>query len=176
MYYNFIKAHVLENFRKEYFCHLIYVEKVALELQQRLWWDKEIIQISSIWHDIGRVEWWDNSSHAEKWSEQIYNLLLEKWYGEEKSRKVARCTLMHNKVSWFESLEEEIVSNADTLSKLIFHEMFMLMCRKDDYIAKASWWLKYVEKWYNNLTFDFLKKEYRGLYEELKMKYEIIII
>ncbi len=175
MYYNLVLNEVLSKFKKEYFCHLIYVEKTALTLQEKLWGDLEIIRIAAIWHDIWRVDWWDNSLHPEKWAEIIYDLLMREWYDKVKAQQVARCTLMHNKIKWFESLEEQIVSNADTLSKLLYNDMFMLMCKKEDYISKARWGLKYIEKWYNNLTFDFLKVEYKDLYTDLQNRYSLII-
>lgn len=83
--------------------------------------------------------------------------------------------LMHNKIDGFQSLEEEIISNADGLSKLLYHDMFMLMCKKDNYLDKTKWGLKYIEKGYSKLTLPGLKEEYKGLYESLKRRYENVL-
>jgi len=105
----------------------------------------------------------DNSLHPKIGSEKIIPWLKEFNYDEKKIPAISRCILMHNKTAGFQSIEEEIVSNADHLSKLLYLDMFMLMCKKDNYVDKAKWGLKYIEKGYNKLTFSDIKEEYHAL-------------
>lgn len=171
-----ITVRVKKEFPKEYICHLIFVRDVALDLSREKGGDREIIEIAAIAHDIGRVQDGDNSLHAEIGSERIIQWLKEFEYDNGKIHKVSRCVLMHNKTDGFESIEEEIVSNADHLSKLLYLDMFMLMCKKDNYIEKAKWGLKYIEKGYNKLTFSDIKIKYNLLYDELKKRYEGVAV
>ena len=170
-----IKIRVKEQFPKEYACHLLFVLEVALDLNKRKGGDREIIEIASIAHDIGRVQGGDNHFHAEASSEKIIIWLKELGYNDKKISMITRCVMMHNKTERFHSIEEEIVSNADSLSKFMYHDMFMLMCEKDNYLDRARWGLKYIEKGYIKLTFPDLKEEYRPLYEKLKKRYESIV-
>lgn len=170
-----IKSQVKEQFPKEYACHLLFVLDIALDLQRKKGGDKDVIEIASIAHDIGRSQNDDNSQHAELGSQKIIAWLKEFKYDEERILKISRCALMHNKTGGFASIEEEIVCNADHLSKLLHLDMFMLMCKKDNYIDKAKWALKYIEKGYNNLTFQDLKQEYLSLYLDLKNRYEKVV-
>lgn len=171
-----ISGRVKEQFAKEYACHLVFVHKVAVELQQRYGGDLEVIEIAAMAHDIGRVEDGDNSMHPEIGATKIIPWLQEFAYENEEAKSlIARCILMHNKVDGFQGIEEEIISNADGLSKLLYHDMFMLMCRKDNYLDKAKWGLKYIEKGYSKLTLPGLREEYKGLYEGLKGRYEGVL-
>ena len=170
-----IEKQVEKEFRKEYLCHLKIVQKIAIDLQQRFGGDLDVIKIASISHDIGRVEGGDNKMHAERGALRIREWLKAANLPSDAIEKISRCALMHNKVSDFQSIEEKIVSNADMLSKLVGHQQFMLMCKKDNYIDKAKWGLKYVEKAYFKLTIPELTEERRQLYEDLKRNYEDIL-
>ena len=59
---------------------------------------------------------------------------------------ICNCTQKHNGHYGFETIEEEIVANADSASKILFHEAFMLMCKKESFQEKAAWGIKYLEK------------------------------
>lgn len=170
-----LKVKIKEQFPKEYVCHLLFVHKIAMELQKKYGGDLEIIELASIAHDIGRNESGDNSLHPEIGSEKIISWLQDFNYDEKNIPHISRCILMHNKTEGFMSIEEQIVCSADHLSKLLYLDMFMLMCKKDTYLEKAQWGLKYIKKSYENIPILDIKKEYKTLYEELKNRYEGII-
>ena len=170
-----LRNRVREQFPKEYACHVFFVHKVALDLQKKYGGDLEIIELAAITHDIGRVEDGDNSLHSEIGSEKIIPWLKEFGYSEEKTPLIARCVLMHNKTAGFQSLEEKVVCSADNLSKLLYLDMFLLMCKKDTYLGKAEWGLKYIEKGYAKLALPGLKEEHKALYESLKERYQHVL-
>lgn len=173
--YEIVKQEIIGYMPKEYFCHLQFVHIVACELQKEKGGDLEVIEIAAIAHDYGRVEGGDNATHAELGSQKIKTFLLNQNYSTAKAEHVARCTLMHNKTSGFNSIEEEVVANADQLSKLLYHEAFMLLVKKDTYHERALWGLKYLEKGFNNATFEDIKDRYRSLYEAKKRTFEQVI-
>jgi len=173
--FEIVKAEIIRYMPKEYFCHLQFVHQVACELQKEKGGDLEVIKIASIAHDYGREEDADNSQHPEIGSLKIKAFLLQHNYSSEKSEHIARCTLMHNKESGFGSIEEEVVANADQLSKLIYHEAFMLLVKKDTYMDRAVWGLKYLDKGFNKATFADVKERYRALYEAKKQTFEQVL-
>lgn len=171
-----LKERVRTQFTKEYTCHIFFVYEVALDLQKKYGGDLEIIELASIAHDIGRVPDGDNSLHPEIGAEKIVPWLKELGYdNEEKIPRIARCVLMHNKTEGFQSLEERLVCSADNLSKLLYLDMFLLMCKKDSYLEKAQWGLKYIEKAYSKLVLPGLQEEYALLYESMKKRYERVL-
>lgn len=174
-FFDLVKEEIIQYMPKEYYCHLQFVHKVACELQEEKGGDREVIEISAIGHDYGRVADGDNSNHAEVGSEKLRTFLLEQGYPSDKADHVARCTLMHNKESGFESIEEEIIANADQLSKVIYHEAFMLMVKKDTYHERANWGLTYLDKGFHKATLADTKERYRPHYEEKKRIFEQVL-
>ena len=171
-----LRERVRTQFPKEYVCHIYFVHAAAVVLQKQYGGDLEIIELASMAHDIGRTADGDNSLHPEIGAEKIISWLSELRYdSQEKIPLIARCILMHNKIKGFQSLEERIVCSADNLSKLLYLDMFMLMCKKDSYLEKAKWGLKYIEKGYARLVLPGLKEEYKSLYESLKTRYERVL-
>jgi len=170
-----LKHRVHEQFPKEYVCHIVYVHEIAVELQKKYGGDLEIIELASIAHDIGRVAEGDNSLHPEIGSEKIIPWLQEFGYDSNRIPQISRCILMHNKTEGFTTIEEKIICTADNLSKLLYLDMFMLMCKKDTYIEKAKWALKYIEKGYSQIVFPELQEKYASLYHDLKLRYEKIV-
>jgi len=170
-----IEKQVKEEFGKEYACHLKIVQKIAIDLQKKFGGDLDIIKLVAVAHDIGRVQDGDNELHAERGSLRIKEWLKDEDIAVDTINKISRCVLMHNKTKGFKSLEGEIIRNADLLSKVVGHQEFMLMCKKDNYIDKAKWGLKHIEKGYTNLTIPTLKNEYKTVYEKIKRKYEDIL-
>lgn len=173
--FEILRERVQREFPKEYACHIFFVHEVAMVLQKKYGGDSDIIELASIAHDIGRVEGGDNSLHPEIGSGKIVSWLEGFGYSDEKVAHIARCILMHNKTEGFESIEERVVCSADNLSKLLYLDMFLLMCKKDSYLEKAEWGLKYIEKGYVKLALPGLKEEYASLYESLKKRYERVL-
>lgn len=170
-----LRGRVKAEFPKEFACHIFFVHEVARNLQAKYGGDDEIVEIAALTHDIGRVEEGDNTLHPEIGSEKILPWLRDLRYDECKVPQIARCILMHNKTQGFENVEERIVCSADNLSKLLYLDMFMLMCKKDTYLDKATWGLKYIEKGYSKLVLPGLQEEYKPLYESLKERYQRVL-
>lgn len=169
-----IKEKVKHKFEKEYICHLRIVYNIAIELHKKYGGNSHAIKIASIAHDIGRNKK-DNNNHAENGVKEFEKLAKELKLSSKISEIVARCILMHNKKSGFKNIEEKIISNADALSKIIGHQEFMLMCKKNNYYDKALWGLKHLEKNYQKITFTEEKRKYSPLYKDLKKRYDDII-
>jgi len=170
-----VKKEIIAYMPKEYYCHLQFAHLVACDLQKQKGGDLEIIEIAAIAHDYGRVPEGDNANHAEIGSEKIKAFLLAQNYAIGKVEQVATCTLMHNKKIGFSSLEEEIVANADQLSKLLYHEAFMLLVKKETYQDRALWALKYLDKGFQSISFTEIREQYRPLYESKKAVFEKIL-
>lgn len=166
---------VIDYMPKEYFCHIQFVTKVALEMQKIKGGDIEIITVASIAHDYGRLPEGDNTLHPEIGAEKTTALLHSLGYPPEQTQRVARCIMMHNKKEGFQSIEEEIVMNADQLSKVIYHEAFMLLVKKETFEERALWALKYLNKGYENTTFLDFKDTYTPLYQQKKSLFELIL-
>lgn len=173
--FDVVREEIISYMPKEYYCHLQFVHTVAVDLQKQKGGDLEIVEIAAIAHDYGREHGADNSMHPEKGAEKIEAFLLEHGYDAEKAAHVARCTEMHNKKEGFQSIEEEIVANADQLSKLLYHEAFMLLVKKETYVERAEWALKYLDKGYNNTTFPELKTTHEALYKSKRAIFEAVL-
>jgi HD superfamily phosphodiesterase len=173
--FEIIKKEIIVMMPKEYFCHLQFVHRMAVEFQRLKGGDLEIIELAAIAHDCGRVDEGDNSMHAEIGAEKIASRLAALNYDRDKLRRVARCVLMHNKESGFESIEEEIIMNADHISKVLYHEAFMLMVKKESFQDRAKWAIKYLDKGYNKATFQDIKAEYANIYQSKRKIYESVL-
>jgi HD superfamily phosphodiesterase len=159
-----IREYIIGYMPKEYYCHIQFVHKVACELQEEKGGNREVVEIASIAHDCGRVDGADNSQHPEIGAEKIKPVLAELGMNESMILHISRCILMHNKTEGFESIEEEIVANADQISKIIYHEAFMLLVKKETFDERARWAVKYLDKGFQNATFEDLKKRYHDMY------------
>lgn len=81
--------------------------------------DTEVVIISALLHDIGRVDEMKNPSlcHAEVGSEKAKNFLIGNGYGEEKADHIANCILTHRykKSREPQTIEAKIIFDADKL-------------------------------------------------------------
>ncbi len=173
--FDLVKEEIIRYMPIEYYCHLQFVLKVARELHAVKGGDLHIIETGAICHDYGRGHDGDNSMHAEVGSEKIKVFLQKHGCSIDVANHIARCTLMHNKTTGFETIEEEIVANADQLSKVIYHDAFMLLVKKETFQERARWGLKYLEKGFNNSTFTDIREAYRPLYEQKKQIFESVL-
>ena len=159
-----VRKIIKERSPKEYACHLQFVHELAVTLQREYGGNDLVIQTAALIHDYARQEGKDNSRHPEEGAIEVVPVLERLGYTPNDIAMVSRCVLMHDKTKGFESLEEEIVANADQLSKLTHHAAFVLMSKKDTWREKTEWALKYLDKGYNNLTLGGLKERYRDAY------------
>lgn len=120
-----VRKHVLERYHKDnksdemnmYDTHVKYVVEYANELANKLNADKEIVEISSLLHDISRLDGSNENHHIDsaKYAEE---LLKENGYGEDKIEKVKHCILSHRGSVHIprETIEAECVSSADAMA------------------------------------------------------------
>lgn len=169
-----LEAAVAAYMPKEYCCHLTYTLTVARELQAQYGGDLEIIELAAIAHDFGRVPEGDNSMHAELGAPKVEAFLIREGYPAERAVRVARCVFMHNKNEGFETIEEEVVMNADRISKVIHHEAFILLSKKQTVPDRARWALKYLDKGMM-VTLPGLKEKYEALYQQKRAVYDAVL-
>ncbi|MFZ2555461.1 MAG: HD domain-containing protein [Minisyncoccia bacterium] len=162
-------------FEKEFDCHLQFVRDIALELQKEYGGETEVIHIAAIAHDFGRIESGDNTDHPERGAQKIIPHLEKLGVSADRVEKIARCIRMHESLSGFTSIEEEIVANADRLSKITAHGAFMLMVKKETYLDRAKWGLKYIEKNYDMLTLPGLRQKYQEPFKSIQDVYSSVI-
>lgn len=161
---------VYKKFPKEYQCHLKFVLEVAENLQRELGGDLEVISVAAIAHDFGRLEDGNNDNHPRIGSEIIKPILENLGFDAEKIQKIQEC-IAYQKGEKFKNIEVEIVYNADVASKILQHEAFMLMVKKDTFESRAQWALKYLDR-IEKITIPTLKARCQKKYSELKIIYE----
>ena len=163
--------------KKERLCHVLYVLQIALQLQERFGWDREVIWVAAILHDVGRgreLEWEYHEVAGERVAREF--LKWVDWLSDEQKELIVRCVRNHGAEFTQTTIEEKIITSADSASKLLYHDMFMLMCKKQSYIEKAQWGLKYIEKGYWRIQIPEYKQELHETYMHLKHRYESISI
>lgn len=73
------------------------------------------------------------------------------------------------------TLEEKIIVTADAASKVIYHQAFMLMCKKETFSERATWGLEYLEKGMKNIQFASLRKEIQPIYKRYEEIYRQVL-
>ena len=170
-----IEGRVRQELEKEFDCHLQFVRDIALGLQKEYGGDPETIHIAAIAHDFGRVEDGDNKDHPERGATKLIPYLGELGMDQNKIEKIAQCIREHEQVSGFSSVESEIVANADRLSKVLTHSAFMLMIKRETYLERAKWGLKYLERDYSKLTLPGLQEKHKNHFDLLKSTYLAVV-
>ena len=173
--FEIIRDELIASTPKEYNCHLQFVHFLAKEFQKLKGGDVEVIEIAAIAHDYGRVPDGDNTFHAEIGAERIAVRLTEVHYDTEKTKHIARCVRMHNKDVGFKSIEEEIVMNADRLSKIAYFEAFMLMVKKESFQDRTKWAIKHLDQSYNKATFLDIRAQYEHMYLNKRNLYGMVL-
>lgn len=149
--------------------HYIPTIKYAEELILELWWDREVILIASRLHDIWSIVYWRKDHHitGAKIAEEK---LLELKYPINKIELIKKCILNHR---WSinskrESIEEQIVSEADTMSN--FDNISWVFCAAFTYENLNQWEARKsvknkLEKKWKNLHFEKSKEIIKPKYE-----------
>jgi len=164
-----------EEKEKEWFCHIQFVKEIALELAERFNGDKEIVSIAAILHDIGRDKEQPGEDHRIT-SVRISNEFLNQFNLEQSQLTlILRCIGNHGADEEPLTVEEKIIISADSASKVLYHQAFMLMVNKKTFTERAEWGLKYVEKGYNKIQFPEYKQELKQLYNNQKSIYHSVI-
>jgi len=164
-----IQQIVYARFEKEYHCHLQYVLETAEQLQKIHGGDLGLIRIAAIAHDFGRVEDGNNDNHAQIGAEMIAPVLAKFDMHADRIAIIKAC-IAHTSEKPFNSIEEEIIHNADQGSKILYLPAFMLMVKKETFRERAGWAMKYLER-IDRLTFEDFRARCLPDYQKYKQIY-----
>src|SRR3989344_6406345 len=167
-----IRKFVISQKPNEYFCHVYFVYKIALELQQKYGGSRAVIAAAALLHDIGREI---NDQPHEIVGAKIAERQLKKLkYKPEVIQQVMNCIISHNlKTNPPKTIEEKIVASSDGASQVIYASAFGLLSGKEPK-DKPAWILKYIEKGYRQIRLPAFKKKIKPDYLRLKEYYQEI--
>lgn len=168
-----VKKLVYQKFPKEFHCHLQFVLETALNLQQIHGGDLEVIKAAAIAHDFGRQEGQNNDNHPQLGAALIEPHLQEYGYSPKEIELIKSC-IAYSPEKQFRSIEEEIVYNADQASKILHHNAFMLMVKKETWQDRARWGLKYIDR-LERITFPDLKEKCLPNYQQFRSIYLAVL-
>lgn len=172
---NYILKLLLKEKEKEYYCHIQFVHLIGLHLTKRFGGDSYTVEIACLLHDIGRDNEIDGESHPEA-SLRIATQILENFgICAEHTKIIKQCIVNHGMEVTPQYIEEKIVITSDAASKVVYHEAFMLMCKKTTCSERAAWGLGYVEKGFQKILFDEYKLEVQHGYLKLKDTYSKVL-
>ena len=156
--------------------HILIVYEIAKDLAIKYDADIEICELSALLHDYSSVSWiWPQEDHhiyGAKLSEEI---LLRYAYPKEKIEHVKSCILTHrwSKRMEFESLEAQIIANADAMAHFYCVDSLLYLAyivHKMNVDEWTKWVLNKLENSYNKLSSD-AKELIEPRYEAIKMIY-----
>jgi len=149
--------------------HFVSVVKYASDLADKLGGDKEVIILAAWLHDIGSIVD-GRQNHHETGSKIAENKLKELGYPDEKIALVKRCIHNHrgSRNDARESIEEQIVAEADTLSNFdavagIFHAAYVTEKLGESDGREAA--VRKLKNKYNKLHFEESRQIIKPKYE-----------
>ncbi len=163
---------LLNEKEKEYYCHIQFVVKLGLKLSRTHNVDSRVIELSCLLHDIGRDHEEGEEDHADAGARISTKILENLPISKNEKSIIVACVKNHNKILPEYSLEEKIVITADAASKVVYHEAFMLLCKKQTYTEKLAWGQKYLEKGYKKILFPEYKDRITKRYETINKVYQ----
>ena len=171
-----VMTKLLAEKEKEYHCHIRFVRDIGIRLASEYGADPKLIEIACLLHDIGREHEIGEEDHGDAGARIAAPVLGEGPFDVTQQALILRCIANHCKEVPEEglSVEEKIVITADAASKVLFHEAFMLMCKKQTYQERLAWARKYLEKGYRNILFPAYREEVRPRYEIIKEIYNAV--
>lgn len=150
---------------KEYNCHIKFVVQIAVELATQYHVDWECMHIAWLLHDIGRDQELPGEEH-EVAGGRIAKKFLEQLNVDSRDIQcIVWCITNHNSHDSEHSIEEKIIITADSASKILYHQAFMLMCKKESYQERAKRGIKYLEKGIRGIQFDTYREKMQKQYE-----------
>ena len=170
----FVLTRLLKDKEKEFYCHIQFVLKVGLELAQSYNADPKIIELSCLFHDIGRDQEIGEEDHGDSGARIAADLLANTKIPPDETNIILGSIRSHTKKLPKYTLEQKILITADNASKVLYHEAFMLLCKKQTYAEKLAWGIKYLEKGYKNTLFSEYKKQISHKYWDLKETYRAV--
>jgi putative nucleotidyltransferase with HDIG domain len=169
-----IKQIVQNTHAKEYACHVQFVAKIGCELAEKYNADKLVVELACLLHDIGRHLEKEGEGHEQAGARVAQDILKDIAISTERKNLILKCIINHNAISGLESVEEQIVSTADGASKILHHEAFMLMCKKENHVDRLLWGQKYLEKGYKQILLPEVLTQVHKKYAEITMIYNMV--
>ncbi len=150
-----------------YWKHTLQVRKYAFLIQENVGGDKDVIEISTLLHDIGKVKLL--APGHEEISTKLAKEFLEKiGFDKNKIQRIIECI----KYEDFSSIESRILRSADNMSLIMDNsggkEWFFNKILKGD--NKKI--ILELNKSYSEIEFDFAKKLVENTYKKLLKRYE----
>jgi len=110
------RVHRKEDFEK----HVKVVYEIAMELAERMSADPEVVALSSLLHDIGRVMY-DPATHEVTGAEEATKFLEREGAEKELIAKVRECILLHRSSKRVKTASKEVICLrvADALSHFV---------------------------------------------------------
>jgi putative nucleotidyltransferase with HDIG domain len=162
---------------KEFHCHIKFVSDIGIQLAEEHDVSPALIEIACLLHDIGRDAELEGEDHGDAGARISATILLDSEFTHEEQNLILRCIKNHCKELPEEDLtmEEKITITADSASKVLFHEAFMLMCKKPTYAEKLAWGQKYLKKGYFKILFPAYKDQIQDRYHTIRDIYDAVL-
>jgi putative nucleotidyltransferase with HDIG domain len=160
---------------KEYQCHVQFVVKIAVDLAKKMGADVKIVEIAALFHDVGRGKEKENEEHPESGARIVEEIIDRLTPDILEKEIILNCIKNHSGKKPVTTTEEKIIITADGASKIIYHQAFMLMCKKESFEERAAWGLKHLEKDINKIIFSEFKKEIEPIYKKYREIYGEVI-
>ncbi|MBL7169916.1 MAG: HD domain-containing protein [Candidatus Aenigmarchaeota archaeon] len=150
-----------------YWKHAFQVRKFALMIQEKVGGDKDVVEVSALLHDIGKVELLVPGH--EEISAKLAKEFLEKiGFDKNKISRIVECIKYEN----FELIESRILRSADSMALIMDkkgQKWYFENILKND----KNRILKELDKSYSEIDFEFamefIKKEYKKLKKEIML-------
>lgn len=161
--------------RMEY--HIIPVVEISKRMAKELNADLEVVEIAAYLHDITRITG-DIENHHNSGASYAIEFLSNYKYDSEKIDKIARCIRNHRGSINTDraSIEERILASADAASHIMYPlPMFYTWYgkRKCSLSIGAYEIKNKLQRSWNKIEFDFLKRELNDDYDYLRRMLEI---
>lgn len=173
---NFVKESFdkadMKFFKEPYYYskHILPAYKIALSLVDKYGGDKEIVEISILFHDIGLIDLKENEEHDRKGSEMVTDLIKKYNLSKDKIEKIKACILSHDcKAAIPKTVEEKIITSADALSHLVTPWFIVKSHFYEGTIDKfVGWCIKKLDEDFLRIQFDEEKTKIKPYCETLK--------
>ncbi|MBW2968377.1 HD domain-containing protein [Candidatus Woesearchaeota archaeon] len=151
--------------------HVSVVYGYAVDLAEKLSADMEIVQLSALLHDIGRLRH-GGKDHDITGAQDAEKMLGDLGYPKDRIDKIAHCIRSHRGSKSEEkpaTLEAEILSNADAMAHMdVMPWFFHVRAHKTTFEEMLAWMEKKLERTWDKMTLDIARDMSREKYETLK--------
>jgi len=166
---------LLKHHEKEYRCHVRFVVEMAIALAKEHGASEKIVHIAALLHDIGRGQEQNGEHHRDASVTIATEFLATLELDDAERGTIIGCIGNHDAAVPPRCIEESIIISSDSGSKVLWHEAFMLMCKKETFRERAEWGRSYVVKGFNRTTLPDVKELIRPEYERLLALYDRVL-